>query len=189
MLEILGSVLGNVLSGGATGLIGVIAQRWADYQNRKLEIQLEKQRAENALAVRKQDLEIMDREWRGRVEVAQTEGATAVSVADANAFAKSFQMEPKQYSDSSKLTPRQQWVMVGLDALRGAIRPLLTVYLCLLTTLVWFQVRSVLGQTQGMDVAAAMEVWKMVVGQILYLTTTCTLWWFGTRNKSKQPGA
>ena len=76
--------------------------------------------------------------------------------------------------------------MVSLDAFRGFIRPALTVYLCALTTYVWFQVRAVLA-TEDLDPAAVLDVWKMVVGTILYLTTTCVLWWFGTRNKQTQP--
>ena len=31
------------------------------------------------------------------------------------------------------------------------------------------------------------EMWGLIVGTILYLTTTCVLWWFGTRNKQEQP--
>ncbi len=33
----------------------------------------------------------------------------------------------------------------------------------------------------------AIQLIQMVVGTILYLTTTCVLWWFGTRNKGAPP--
>jgi hypothetical protein len=182
MVEILGTIFGSIFSGGATGLFGVIIQRWADYKNRKLDLQLEKERRETEIAKRKADAEIMREEYAGKLRVAQEEGATAKDVADTQAFAQTLWKEPERYSNAAKLTTNQQWVMVVLDALRGCVRPLLTIYLCALTTYVWVQARSVLS-AENLDVQAAIEVWKMVVGQILYLTTTVTLWWFGTRNK------
>jgi len=186
MLTLLGTIFGSIFSGGATGLIGVVLQRFADFKNKQLDMKLEMQRAENEIAKRRVDAEIMAQEWAGRLKVAQEEGATAKDVADTNAFAQSLWKEPDRYSYAATLTPRQQWVMVILDALRGVVRPFLTIYLCALTTYVWYQVRTTLA-SEDLDMTAALEVWKMVVGQILYLTTTVVLWWFGTRNKGDQP--
>lgn len=184
-MELLGTIFGSIFSGGATGLVGVIIQRWADYQNRKLDIELEKQRRDTEIAKRKADAEIMAAEWSGRLTVAQEEGATAKDVAASNAFAQTMLKEPERYS-SGTFTPGQQWVLVILDAVRGGVRPLLTIYLCALTTFVWYQVKIKL-EGQSLDAAGAMQVWQMVVQNILYLTTTVVLWWFGTRNKAPQP--
>jgi hypothetical protein len=186
MLELLGTVFGSIFSGGATGLLGVALQRFSDYQNRKLDLQLERERRETEIAKRKADAEIMREEWAGRMKVAQEEGETAKDVAASEAFAKTLWHEPERYSDAKRLSAGQQWIMVILDALRGAVRPLLTVYLCALTTYVWVQVRGVLS-TEDLESAAALDVWKLVVSQILYLTTTVVLWWFGTRNKGTAP--
>jgi hypothetical protein len=184
MFEVLGVIFGNIFSGGATGLLGVIAQRFADYKNKQLDMELEKQRHANAVELRRVDAEIMAQEWAAKTKVAEVEADAAKDVAASNAFAESFKMEPQQYSDSKRLTPRQQWVMVILDALRGSVRPLLTLYLIVLTTAVWIQARAKLG-VEDLTGETALEVWKMVVGNILYLTTTVVLWWFGTRNKGK----
>lgn len=184
-MELLTTIFGSIFSGGATGLIGVAIQRWADYKNRQLDIQIERERRETEIAKRKADAEIMSAEWNGRLRVAQAEGETAREVADAQAFSQTLWKEPERYS-VGKFTHGQQWVLVLLDALRGAVRPLLTIYLCALTTYVWVQVRSLVA-SESLDVQAALEVWKMVVQNILYLTTTVVLWWFGTRNKAPQP--
>lgn len=186
MLEILGTIFGSIFSGGATGLIGVVLQRFADYKNKQLDMKLEQQRAENELAKRRVDAEIMAQEWAGRLKVAQEEGATARDVAESNAFGQSLLKEPERYSYAKTLTPAQQWIMVVLDAARGVVRPFLTIYLCALTTYVWIQVRGLVG-TASVEEDAALEVWKLVVSQILYLTTTVVLWWFGTRNKQDAP--
>lgn len=187
MLEILGTIFGSIFSGGATGLIGVVLQRFADYKNKQLELQIDAQKQSHEIALRRVDAEISAQEWAARTQVAQVEAAGKEAVADAQAFAASFGLEPKRYAEGVKLTTGQAWLMVVLDALRGSVRPLLTVYLCFLTTVVWYQARSVLG-AENLDTQAALDVWKMVVGNILYLTTTCVLWWFGTRNKAAQPG-
>lgn len=185
-MEILGAIFGSIFSGGATGLLGVIIQRWADFKNRQLDLQLEKERRETEIAKRKADAEIMQQEWNGRLKVAQEEGATSKDVAETNAFAGTLFKEPERYSNAATVTPGQQWILVLLDALRGVVRPLLTIYLCALTTYVWFQVRALV-ESENLDGEAALGVWKMVVQNILYLTTTVVLWWFGTRNRQQQP--
>jgi hypothetical protein len=187
-MELLGTIFGSIFSGGATGLLGVVIQRWADHKNKQLDMQLEKERRETEIAKRKADAEIMQAEWNGRMKVAQEEGATAKDVAETNAFNTTLLKEPERFSNASSLTNGQQWVMVLLDALRGCVRPLLTIYLCALTTYVWFQVRALV-ESENLDGNAALTVWKMVVQNILYLTTTVVLWWFGTRNRQKQPGS
>jgi len=186
MLEILGTIFGSIFSGGATGLIGVIAQRYGDYKNKQLDMQLESQRHANAVAMRQVDAEIMKQEWAARTKVAEVEAAGKEAVADAAAFGESYKLEPQRYSEAVKPSVWQGWVLVLLDAFRGVVRPGLTVYLCALTTYVWFQVRGLLA-AEDISSAQALEIWRLVIGTILYLTTTCILWWFGTRNKQTQP--
>jgi hypothetical protein len=135
----------------------------------------------------------MAQEAAAKIEVTTLEGANAnalqelknegeIAKVDATAFVKSYDLEPKLYN-SGKLTNNQQWVMVLLDALRGSVRPLLTIYLCVLTTYIYFQAKGLLSQ-EDLNVDQAMKLTEYVVHSILYLTTTIVLWWFGTRNKA-----
>ena len=179
-------LLGSVFSGGATGLLGVVAQRFADYKNRQLEMALEKQRGETEIAKRKADQEIMATEYAGKLKVAQEEGATARDVAESKAFEASVLREPERYSAAGSATAGQNWLLVLLDVLRGSVRPLLTIYLCALTTYVWFQVRTLVA-TEDLQPQDVLGIWTKVVDTILYLFTTCTLWYFGTRNKQQPP--
>jgi hypothetical protein len=186
MLEILGLLVGNIFSGGATGLIGMVAQRWADFKNKQLDLQLEKMKFDNAIELRKVDAQIMAQEWAARTKVAEVEAAGKEAVADAAAFGESYKLEPQRYSDNVKPTWGQGWLLVILDFIRGIIRPGLTIYLCAITTMVYLQVRMLLGG-EDLSAAAALDAWKMVVGTLLYLTTTCVVWWYGTRNKNAAP--
>jgi hypothetical protein len=182
MLEILGTIFASVFSGGATGIIGVIAQRYADYKNKQLDLQLEAQRFSQQVELKRVDAEIMKAEYAAKLDITRLETTGASDVADAAAFAASYALEPKQYSNTTTLTTGQNWVMVMLDALRGAVRPLLTLYLCVLVTLIYVEARRAL-QKEDLDTEQALELFKLMLSTICYVWTTITLWWFGTRNK------
>lgn len=186
ILTLLGTALSGILAGGATGLLGMGLQRFFDFLKVKQDLALQKLKNEHELAMRDKDAAIMREEWAGRLRVAEREGETQTQVAETQAFQASLLREPERYSNASSLSWGQQWFMVLLDVARGIIRPALTVYLCLLTTYVWIQVSGKLN-LEDLDPADVLDIWKMVVGTILYLTTTVVLWWFGTRNKQAQP--
>ena len=185
MLELIGTALGGILSGGATGLLGVVLQRFADFKNKQLDLQHQERQYTHELSMRDKDAAIMAQEWAARTRVAEVEAGAQVDVADAEAFAASYRLEPAAYSGNAKPTKAQAWVLVILDAMRGSVRPLLTVYLCVITTMMYRDARALLGSAHTAD--QAFELTKLIVWTVLYLTTTCVLWWFGTRNKQAAP--
>lgn len=168
------SILGSILSGGATGLLGTAIQRYADHKNKKLDIQLKAQEQAHELAVFKARSEMAAAEWAGKMDVE-----------DSKAFNTSLTSEPKVYSEGTARTPAQNWLMVILDFIRGIIRPGLTLYLCTITTVIYHEASSLLNAGFILP-EMAYELVHNIVNTILYLTTTCVLWWFGTRNKAKQ---
>jgi hypothetical protein len=191
MLE---TIFASIFSGGATGIIGVVAQRFADYKNKQLDMEIEDKRQVNSIALKEIDMKFMRAEADARIQVTTLEGdnankletiknAGASDVADAKAFSESYALEPKLYN-SGNLSQGQNWLMVALDAFRGSIRPLLTLYLCVLTTMIYVQAKDLLA-LEDLDVDKAMALNDYIVHSILYLTTTISLWWFGTRNKGQ----
>jgi len=95
-------------------------------------------------------------------------------------------MEPKRYSEGVPVGKAGGFLLVLLDLFRGVVRPALTVYLCVLTTMIYYQARILIDR-EDLDPEQALQIEHLIVGTILYLTTTCVLWWFGTRNKQEQP--
>lgn len=180
-MDILGAVT-SILGGGITGLAGTVIQSVYTYKSKQLDIDLEKTKAANELEQRKLDGQLMAQEWAARTQVATITAQSETDKADAAALAASYATEPQQYSEKSLLTHSQEWVMVMLDALKAVIRPSMTIYLCVLTSLIYFQTRALVSAGQG-DSFALLE---RLVNTILYLFTTVTLWWFGSRNKAKQ---
>lgn len=185
MLEWVGTLFTSILSGGLTGLAGVAVQRFADFQNKKLDLQTAREKMAHEVDMKKVDLEIMQQEWAARAKIAVTEGEAAKSVAEDNAFAASY-ADPKQYSEKVQATPAQAWMLVILDFIRGIVRPGLTIYLCVLTTLIYWHAHRILAG-QVVSPADALSLVKLIVGTVLYLCTTCLLWWFGVRNKQPAP--
>lgn len=173
----------SILGGGLTGLIGSVTQRVFEFKTKKLEIELQKDKFANEIALKKVDAEIMAQEWTARTKVADIEAAARVEVEDSKAFNTALTSEPQRYSQGD-LTPRQNW-MIMLDVLRGVIRPGLTIYLCFITTVIYLKASKLLNGETIMP-GMAYDLVTQIINTILYLTTTCVLFWFGTRNKSKQ---
>ena len=187
MVEILSTIFSSVVGGGVTGILGVVVQRIADYKNKQLDLQLVTLKNSHEITMREVDAEIMREEWAARTKIAVTEAEAKEDVAESQAFAASFN-EPERYSESSKHSLGQAWVMVILDAIRGLVRPTLTIYLCALTTFIYLHSKNLL-DLHGVNMTPdqAVKQANLIIGTVLYLTTTCVLWWFGTRNKTKQP--
>lgn len=179
-------ILGSIFSGGVTGLLGVAFQRFFDFLKIKQEIAMRKLDHEHEVNMRRIDGELMAQEWAARTQVATIETASKETIAAEASFAASFGLEPKQYSDRAKIGPVAGFLLVLLDVVRGIVRPGLTIYLCAITTMIYVEARSIM---QGVSFATgdAIRVHELIVGTILYLTTTCVLWWFGTRNSQKPP--
>jgi hypothetical protein len=186
----LAKVLGSIFSGGVTGLLGVVFQRSFDFLKVKQEIQVLTLNHAHEINMRRVDAEIMEKEWAARAQVASIEAAGKAEVAAENSFAASFAMEPKQYSEKVKPNAFSGFVLVLLDFVRGIVRPGLTVYLCAITTMVYLEAKALIGVHGAfMLPEQAIDIHQTIVSTILYLTTTCVLWWFGTRNRQKAPGA
>jgi len=179
-------LLGSIFSGGLTGLLGVAFQRFFDFLKVKQEIEMKKLDHEHEANMRKIDGELMAQEWAARTQVATIEATARETVAAETSFAASFNSEPKQYSAKVKLGPVTGFLLVLLDFLRGIVRPGLTIYLCVITTMIYVEARAIMANV-SFSTADAMAVHDHIISTILYLTTTCVLWWFGTRNSQKAP--
>lgn len=172
-------LLSSAFGGGITGLLGAGVSKFFDYKTQKLKIEESKLKFEQEISLRKLDAEITQAEWSQRAKVAEIETTGKVEAADSEAFRASMQMEPQRYF-SGKGTKGQNWLLILLDFLRGIIRPGLTIYLCVLTTMVYVHARNVLN-AEFLSPEEASRVLSEIINTILYLSTTAILWWFGSR--------
>lgn len=173
-------IISSVFGGGVTGLLGAAISRFADYKNKQLDLQLQKEKFSNEIELKHADARIMELEWQSRERIALTEGESKESVAETQAFQTALTSEPKLYHNPTKLSRAQNAWMVLVDGIRGLIRPVLTLYLCGISTAVYMQAGSII-KHQPLSPEQSMEIYTQISSTILYLTTTCVLFYFGSR--------
>jgi hypothetical protein len=147
-----------------------MVSRVGDYFKAKQDMEMAKLKFENEIALRHVDERIMELEWQGRNQVAVTEGESSMDVSNSQAFQSTLLKEPSSYSVQAITTASQNWLLIILDFYRGVIRPLVTTYLCILVTILYFTATS--------------EEKLEIIKTILFLANTCILWWFGSRSKN-----
>lgn len=177
MMSFLGDALGAIMSGGLTGIFGSAISIFG-----KIKQQSMMNDHEVAMGKLKQD----DMRLQKELMLAQTEAS--VSIAEMQAFAESQKNDEASYSKGQELTGGQKWLMVIVDFLRGMIRPSMTIYMTVLTTMIYWQVMELVGGLEGViDKTQAYALSQQIILVILYITTTVILWWFGTRQKMIKP--
>jgi len=153
MLELIGSVL----SGGVTGLFGAGISSVIEYLKQK-------QKDQHELAMIQAERETLKLEIQGRERVADIQAETSRDIAESKAFSESLIADRASYS-----TGNSKWLVL-VDAVRGLTRPVLTLMLVVLTSVLWFTTDDQILQSQ-------------IVATVLYVTTASILWWFGSRMK------
>jgi hypothetical protein len=211
MIELLATIFTGVFGGGATGLLGVVIQKFFSLKERKLDLE--------AMAIQHtQSMALAKQEQDSRERLAAMGAAEREAIADLDARARenesadrlmaaSYEHDaPRYHSPASEEMPptlleksrMARWLatisafiarmlMVSVDFYRGVIRPGLTVYSMYLLTILFTWVKYLYDKSQM--TLSADQVWeltKMVIGTITFLGTAIPLWWFGIRaNGSK----
>ena len=149
-----------VVSGGATGLLGTVVSGATAYFERR-------QRHQQEMDLRQVDLQIARAEGASAENVAAVEAEALESTAAWRAFEASHRASTVRWSSGDS-----KW-LVAVDVVRGLLRPALTV--AFLAFMGWIYAT--------MPFVAPENLGGRLVDTVLYLATTCTLWWFGTRPK------
>lgn len=182
-MDFLTTLLGSVFTGGATGLIGLGVSAFTKFKEAK-----EKNRHNEAMA--HIDKETMEAEAKLAIQKVEIEGEIEQNIettkAISQALSASYEHDKRAYA-TGKLGGFGRVMMVIVDFLRGIIRPGLTIYLVILTTIMY---STMVDLTEGLDAAFkaddATAILKQIVAMVLYLTSTCVTWWFGGRQMEKQ---
>ena len=193
LLELAGTIMSGVLSGGATGLLGVALQQWGEAKKRQADLDMLKQQHTQTLELKRLDNE-------QQMRLAATEAASAERLAEIQAQARADEAASSDYQaslkadtatyldkDAQKRSRLARWLMAIVDFLRGIIRPGITAYAMGLQTLLLLWVHDLWVQHQlnmGADMQAKLVM--EIVGTTTYLVTTTTVWWFGVRPAARK---
>ena len=188
MFDLMGILVSGVLSGGATGLIGVLIQRWFDFKNRQQDIEIVKLNLANVVELSKLESDRANVRAQVELEVSENELEQRTIEAENASLQMSYTADQAQYLDRSAQA-RTGWIgncivlmMAVVDFARGMLRPGMTIYLCVLVTLMFAWAKQ-LAEQYGVHVTEklVMDVITQIIATILYVFTTITLWWFGSR--------
>jgi len=180
------SFFGSAAFGGLTGLFGVIAGKVGDYFTLK-------QKNAFDLAMRDKDMEIAKIEADREVTIAKDTNNANREIAEIKLQESSYEGDKAEYLTHDIIEHSPTWsagvitLALGfVDFVRGMTRPSLTLYLCILTTMMYFQMKAIV-TAAGQAVftpADAVKVIVLIVDAVIYLTSTAVTWWYGSRPKS-----
>lgn len=188
MFDLMGMLVSGVLSGGATGLIGVLIQRWFDFKNRQQDIEIVKLNLANAVELSKLESDRANVRAQVELELSENELEQRTIEAENTSLQMSYAADQATYLNQSAQS-RAGWVgnlivlmMALVDFARGMLRPGMTIYLCVLVTLMFAWAKQLADQ-YGVHITErlVMDVITQIIATILYVFTTITLWWFGSR--------
>ncbi len=193
----------ETILGGVTGLIGNVVGGWFKLKQAKLNAEIRTADRAHEISMVKAETQAMIMEAKANIKITQAQVEGAIDLKDAEAFMQSQKEGNKALFDSkwiNALMSVQGWwriitlplasliaFLFGLtDFLRGLIRPVLTVYLCGVTTWVTWMAWQIIS-TEGLTLSAlnAIDIFKDTTSIVTYLTVSCVTWWFGDRRMAK----
>jgi hypothetical protein len=108
------------------------------------------------------------------IERAEVEGSIKIDGIEAKAFVESVK---------NSHTP----IGVKLvDSIRGLMRPIITVYLLIVATILTFKIDDLVGGLTSLGPEKLFALYEDVIMQVVFLTATAVTWWFGSRPSRKK---
>jgi hypothetical protein len=188
MLALLGTIITGVMSGGATGLFGVLLQRYFDMKKQQNDLELVKVNNANALQVRQLELEaqakMADRAADAQERVAALDTQARESEAAARDYQASMQADRATYlaPEAQQSSRTARILMAIVDFMRGIIRPGVTIYVLGLETMLVLWVRDMYQRAAfTLTPAQTHDLALQIIGVVVYLATAIPVWWFGIR--------
>lgn len=188
MLEIFGMLLSGVFTGGATGLLGLLLQRYFDLQHKKQDIEALKLNLANSVELSKMESDRARLRADTDIRISETESEAEKYKSDNELMAASYENDKAQYLDKEsmrkegKVAALVMFMMAFVDFFRGMLRPGMTVYLCFVVTYMFYWVRDLAAQYGNLMTSDNLQVLIVqIISTILYAFTTATVWWYGSR--------
>lgn len=167
------SILSDIFASSGLGAIVGLLGSWLTKREERRNIEIKLAHDAKMADIRKEEAAIesthelaMAEKHMERVEV---EGGISLGMAEMSAFTQGLKEQQMLY--------KIRWV----DAIRGLMRPVITIYLLILASFVTWRVGIHTGGLAQLDQATMSNLYADTIGQIFFLVTTAVTWWFGSR--------
>lgn len=168
-MDWLTGIFDATLTGGITGLVGTVFTGWMTFKEKA---------ADRAHQVVMRNLDMEERKIEADLAIkhvnAENEGK--IALAEMGAFSASFGSDRATYSVGSDST-----MLLFVDAVRGLMRPILTMVLVVITGWLTFEVVESLGGWGSVKADYARTILDGMINTLLFCTATAVTWWFGSR--------
>ena len=155
--------------GAIVGAIGAYLTRKAELAKMKADFEFKLKNREldlqEASSERSHELQMADKQ----MQRAKVEGDVAEQQVEAEAFKESIMQAGKRVG------------ITFVDAIKSLMRPTITAYLLVNTTILAVAVGDLLGGLESIPVQELSELYKTIITQVIGLTALAVSWWFGSR--------
>lgn len=171
-------VIGSAVSGGLLGVFGTGVKLWADHK-------AEQAKQLFQLKMRQLDQEEMTLEHQLHMKTIEAEANRDIAVATQNRLATEAEAQADIEQAEVKLiqtsynNDRATYGGGFVDAVRGLMRPTLTMYFAVLMALIAYQLFSL--STEIVSASTAQTMLTDIINACIFLATTSVTWWFGSR--------
>jgi|GEM_PF-1839205 len=171
----------SLVSGGGLGFLGSMVSSVTDIfkqreENRHDEKMMELENQHVKMETEK-DVQVSRMETIAQKEEAEAE-------ADAQVRSRSYEMDQRRYLSKKAMAGNVVAVvlMASVDFVRGMTRPVLTLYLAVLSTMIFWKVQEITGGMITSEEQAA-EILRITTMGLLHFFGMSLAWWFGSRSK------
>lgn len=189
----------ETILGGVSGLLGSAVTAYSNYKIQKLANEHKQAMANLELEKMDREKEIMLAEAEANMRITEVQTEAQIDIADSQVYIESLKAAQKEaFSDATlqKLLEGGKFsrfignilsFLFGLvDFIKRLIRPGLTVYFVVLTSLITYVAWDVVDKHQAdLDPTQVIALFDEVTTIIIYLTVTIVTWWFGDRRMAK----
>ena len=187
----------SMLFGGVTGLIGKTISTVTMYKLKKAEFDHREKMIDKetkAIVIESRaKANLIDSIYEGKVDVQEAE-AFKLSIKNAGKFANvTYKVVDSLLNRKDKLKyltvpigTLLTFLMVTIDVVRVGMRPGITsFYTAVMGYIVYNYLHFLQVSSGGIDSNLQHELLYKAINGILYITTTCTVWWFGDRDHKR----
>lgn len=134
------------------------------------------------IATKWQEQKILDSKQKHAVDMlnAQTDSSLRLAEAKIESAKVSGQLAVDK-QDAESFTESQKSSAIG-DAIKSAIRPLITVALMYIVWDMYVKMDIIVGGIEGLPAKDVFDLHRIIILQIIALSGVCIGWWFSNRN-------
>ena len=192
------SIIADIISGGTSGILGSLLGVVGGFLTSKQNLKQQELKNAHEIALIKAENESMQIEYNLNLKRTELEITGEIANTEADAYIEAVRQMGKPSLPSRTLEHLLSGskfqravgtlisVLLGLiDVLKASVRPMLTIYLVIVTTVLTFSLQKTISLVQAFSGDELVLIYREIIFSIIFLTMMVVGWWFQNRQQSK----